>query len=176
MGMSVFGIRHHGPGCARSLRAALEALEPDIILVEGPPDAQNVLSLLSHEEMKPPVALLIYAPDEPRRAAYYPFTYFSPEWQALHYAAQRSIPARFMDLPQAIQLAREPLEKTPLEEKQGTAKESSQTKQTEATLDAPPAEATPTIEDDPLAMLAQAAGYTDHELWWEREIEQRRDE
>jgi hypothetical protein len=170
LSISVFGIRHHGPGCARSLRAALEALKPDIVLVEGPPDAQNVLSLLSHEEMKPPVALLIYAPDEPRRAAYYPFTYFSPEWQALQYAALRTIPARFMDLPQAIQLAREPLETT-----QGTTKESSQTKQAEATLDAPPAEATPTIEDDPLAMLAQAAGYTDHELWWEREIEQRRD-
>ncbi len=110
MSISVFGIRHHGPGCARSLRAALEVLEPDIVLVEGPPDAQNVLPLLVHEEMKPPVALLIYAPDEPRRAAYYPFTTFSPEWQALHYAAQRSIPARFMDLPQAIQLGREPQE------------------------------------------------------------------
>jgi len=28
---------------------------------------------------------------------------------------------------------------------------------------------------DPLAMLAQAAGYADHELWWEQQIEQRRD-
>ncbi len=180
MGISVFGIRHHGPGCARSLRAALEALEPDIVLVEGPPDAQNVLPLLSHEGMKPPVALLIYAPDELKRAAYYPFTYFSPEWQALQYAAQHTIPARFMDLPQAIQLAREPQELVPHktipepieEENTSTA---NQTKQAEATLDAPPAAVVPTLEDDPLAMLAQAAGYTDHELWWEREIEQRKD-
>ena len=28
---------------------------------------------------------------------------------------------------------------------------------------------------DPLALLAEAAGYGDHELWWERQIEQRRD-
>ncbi len=178
MGISVFGIRHHGPGCARSLRTALEALEPDIVLVEGPPDAQNVLPLLSHEEMKPPVALLIYAPDEPKRAAYYPFTYFSPEWQALQYAAQHGIPARFMDLPQAIQLAREPLGKTPLATTQETSEENSTAKyakQAEATINAPPAEAVSTIEDDPLAMLARAAGYTDNELWWEREIEQRRD-
>jgi len=103
----IFGIRHHGPGCARSLRSALEALEPDIVLVEGPPDAQDVLPLLTHEEMKPPVALLIYVPDDPRKAIYYPFTHFSPEWQALRYALQRKIPARFMDLPQAIQLAYE---------------------------------------------------------------------
>ena len=34
----IFGIRHHGPGSARSLRAALEQLRPDAILVEGPPD------------------------------------------------------------------------------------------------------------------------------------------
>jgi len=165
VGISVFGIRHHGPGCARSLRAALEALEPDIVLVEGPPDAQNVLPLLTYEEMKPPVALLIYAPDEPRRAAYYPFTTFSPEWQALHYAAQRSIPARFMDLPQAIQLAREPEEKRPVETTEEQAVESNH--------DAPTL--VPLVEDDPLAMLAHAAGYTDHELWWEREIEQRRE-
>src|SRR5437588_12818355 len=85
----IFGIRHHGPGCARSLRAALEELQPDIVLVEGPPDAQEVLPLLTNEQMQPPVALIIYAPEEPKRAAYYPFTHFSPDWQALHYALQR---------------------------------------------------------------------------------------
>ncbi|MGH2494579.1 MAG: DUF5682 family protein [Ktedonobacteraceae bacterium] len=105
MSVSIFGVRHHGPGCARSLLAALEELEPDIVLVEGPPDAQAVLPLLQFEEMQPPVALLIYAPDAPHLAAYYPFTHFSPEWQALRYALTRNIPARFMDLPQAIQLA-----------------------------------------------------------------------
>jgi hypothetical protein len=106
----IFGIRHHGPGCARSLRQALEQLEPEIVLVEGPPDAQGVLRLLAHKAMQPPVALLIYAPNDPKRAVYYPFTTFSPEWQALHYALQSGIPARFMDLPQAIQLAQEPEE------------------------------------------------------------------
>ena len=103
--VSIFGVRHHGPGCARSLRAALEELEPDMVLVEGPPDAHAVLPLLLFEEMQPPVALLIYAPDAPHHAVYYPFTHFSPEWQALRYALTRNIPARFMDLPQAIQLA-----------------------------------------------------------------------
>jgi hypothetical protein len=44
----IFGIRHHGPGSARSLRASLEALSPDCILVEGPPDADEVLSYAVH--------------------------------------------------------------------------------------------------------------------------------
>ena len=46
MSTHLFGIRHHGPGSARSLRLALEALKPDIVLIEGPPDAQEVLPLM----------------------------------------------------------------------------------------------------------------------------------
>jgi hypothetical protein len=103
----IFGIRHHGPGCARALREALERLEPDIVLVEGPPDAHSVLPLLTDPAMKPPVALLIYAPDAPAHAVYYPFTSFSPEWQAMSYALTRNIPARFIDLPQTVRLAQE---------------------------------------------------------------------
>ncbi|MDQ2886270.1 MAG: DUF5682 family protein [Chloroflexota bacterium] len=182
MSISVFGVRHHGPGCARSLRAALERLEPDIVLVEGPPDAQGVLSLIAHEEMQPPVALLIYAPDEPKRAAYYPFTHFSPEWQALRYAVQHGIPARFMDLPQAVQMARDPAQELlaalppaqPDGETPATHGDDTLS-QAETTLDAPPVEPVPALEEDPLAMLARAAGYADNELWWEQQIEQRRD-
>lgn len=48
----IFGIRHHGPGSARSLRESLESLAPDCLLVEGPPDAEEVLSFAAHEEMK----------------------------------------------------------------------------------------------------------------------------
>src|SRR5687768_14589668 len=92
----ILGIRHHGPGSARSVRAALEELRPDIVLVEGPPDAEGMLLLLLHEEMEPPVALLIYVPEDPKRAVYYPFAVYSPEWQALTYAGKAGIPARFM--------------------------------------------------------------------------------
>lgn len=178
MGVSVFGIRHHGPGCARSLRAALEQLEPDIILVEGPPDAQEVLPLLTSAEMKPPVALLIYELEDPAHAVYYPFATFSPEWQALSYAQERSIPARFMDLPQALQLGKtEEQAKTP--ETAPTSK-ACPSAQAGTITEAEPSvvahdEAQPTGEDDPLDMLARAAGYHDYELWWERQIEQRRD-
>src|SRR4051794_29920713 len=101
----IFGIRHHGPGSARSLRRALEELQPDIVLVEGPPDAGAVLPLIIGPGMEPPVAILIYQPDQPQKAVYYPFAVFSPEWQALNYALSNAIPARFMDLPQALAMA-----------------------------------------------------------------------
>ena len=75
------------------------------MLVEGPPDAQDVLPLIVHEQMQPPVALLVYKAGDPRMAAYFPFTVFSPEWQALLYAFEHHVPARFMDLPQAFAMA-----------------------------------------------------------------------
>ena len=62
----LFGIRHHGPGSARSLRAALDALNPDCLLIEGPPDADALIPLSLHAAMAPPVALLVYRPDRPR--------------------------------------------------------------------------------------------------------------
>ena len=105
MAVHLFGIRHHGPGSARSLLQALDELRPDAVLVEGPPDGESVLPLLAHPEMKPPVALLIYQPDAPRCAVHYPFAVFSPEWQALHYALRRKVAVRFIDLPQTHQLA-----------------------------------------------------------------------
>ncbi len=165
----MYGIRRHGPGCARSLLAALTELQPDIVLVEGPPDAQGVLALLPHEGMRPPVALLVYPPDSPQRAVYYPFASFSPEWQALSYAIRRGVPVRFMDLPQSICLA------------EGYERSDGRT------TDAEPARASdgsedgrtwtdPSLEEDPIGRLAEAAGYTDHELWWEHQIEQRQDQ
>jgi hypothetical protein len=74
----IFGIRHHGPGSARSLRRALESLRPDVILLEGPSEATAVLPLAAHPEMQPPVALLLYVPKTPRRAVYYPFIALKP--------------------------------------------------------------------------------------------------
>ena len=166
----VFGIRHHGPGCARSLRQALEALNPDLVLVEGPPDADAVLSLAAHAEMHLPVALLVYRPDAPRRAVFYPFAEFSPEWQAIRFAQQRDVPVRFMDLPMAFQLARdEPGRKSSVEHDENDE---------DGAGDSAPPEEQGVAEAgraDPMTALAAAAGYDDPELWWEHQVERRQD-
>src|SRR5215469_8664764 len=54
----LFGIRHHGPGSARSLREGLAGLEPDVVLIEGPPEADALVDLARDPQMQPPVALL----------------------------------------------------------------------------------------------------------------------
>ena len=100
-----FGIRHHGPGCARSLVRAFAAWQPDAVLVEGPPEADGLLPHLNDAALVPPVALLVHAVETPQQAVFYPFARFSPEWQALRWAAGAGVAARFIDLPRAHALA-----------------------------------------------------------------------
>jgi hypothetical protein len=147
-GVAVLGIRHHGPGSSRSLLRALERLTPDLVLVEGPPDAQALIPLAAAPGMRPPVALVIYPPAHPGVGVFYPFATFSPEWNALRYAIGRGIPVRFCDLPQAVSLADVVSGGKSEEEDAG----------------------------DPIQMLAQAAGEADPERWWERLVEQRADD
>lgn len=160
--VEIFGIRHHGPGSARSLERALALLEPDAVLGEGPPDAEEILPLAAHVDMSPPVALLVYEHDDPTRASFYPFAEFSPEWCAIRHALGRNVPLRFMDLPCAHRsaVARSAAEQDPGEDEQG---------------ESVPAEPDVALQDDPLSYLARAAGYGDGERWWDEVVESRRE-
>ena len=97
----LFGIRHHGPGSARALVAELAAFAPDVVLIEGPPEADAVVPLAAEPDLRPPIALLAYALDDVARAAFWPFAVFSPEWQAIRHAVAAGVPVRFCDLPAA---------------------------------------------------------------------------
>src|ERR1700677_3654953 len=88
----LFGIRHHGPGSSRSLCDAFLKLQPDCILIEGPPEGDSLFNVVADQEMQPPVAMLVYSPEAQRMAAFYPFAVFSPEWQAMLYGVKNSVP------------------------------------------------------------------------------------
>ncbi|MDE7045519.1 MAG: hypothetical protein K2O97_11020, partial [Acetatifactor sp.] len=102
-----FPVRHHSPVCAFHLKKAIEAYEPDCILIEGPENAQEMIPVLSHEETGAPVALYYFFKDKKGLLSgekedyrcYYPFLDCSPELVALREAKKREIPARFIDLP-----------------------------------------------------------------------------
>ncbi|XVQ83281.1 DUF5682 family protein [Microbispora siamensis] len=118
LSLSVLGVRHHGPGSARAVRDELNRIRPDLVLVEGPPEADGLVALAADPGMRPPVALLAYVPGEPSRAAFWPFAEFSPEWQAIAYAARAGVEARFCDLPAAHGLAldADPVRRDPIGE------------------------------------------------------------
>ncbi|MYT20479.1 hypothetical protein GTW69_09275, partial [Streptomyces sp. SID7760] len=149
-GPLLLGVRHHGPGSARAVRAALDAARPAAVLIEGPPEGDALLPLAADPGMRPPVALLAHAADDPGRAAFWPLAAFSPEWVAIRWAQEQAVPVpvRFIDLPAAHTLAAD----------SGTG----------------PDEAG-SVRLDPLAALAETAGYDDPERWWEDVVEHRGD-
>jgi hypothetical protein len=161
--VTVLGIRHHGPGSARSVAAELEALDPDIVLIEGPSDASGLIPLAAGEEMRPPVALLVYAPDSPHVATFYPEAAFSPEWVAMRWALDLERPVRFIDLPAGIHFA---LWKA---EAEGEAAEPEPAADAAGRPDR-----RSSMRRDPLQELAEAAGESDGERFWDRLVESRR--
>lgn len=169
MSIRILGIRHHGPGSARAVAAFLEEQQPDIVLVEGPPEGDALLEWALHEDMHPPIALLVYNPDKPRQASFYPFAEFSPEWQAIRYAKTAGIPVRFMDLPAAHDLAFRTADDSPVDEMIAQATPEMEV----APVDTPALEQ-PVIQGrDPIGHLARAAGWSDSEAWWEYTFENR---
>ncbi len=147
--VSYFGIRHHGPGSARRLVEALDALTPSVVLIEGPTDASHLLPMLADPAIVLPVALVTYAEDDPSRSSFFPFAQYSPEYQAACWAVRHSAELRFIDLPASDRL--------------------SQVDDDES--DAPP-EVDDAIARDPIGALASAAGYDDGESWWRDVIEE----
>ncbi|MFI9008746.1 DUF5682 family protein [Actinosynnema sp. NPDC053489] len=144
--VTLLGIRHHGPGSARMVAAALAAVRPEVVLIEGPPEGDVLLRHVP--DLTPPVALLLHDEAEPGRAAFWPFAEFSPEWRALTWAHANGVPVRFFDLPAAASLADE-----------GDAA----------------GEEGPRAAVDPLGTLAEAAGFDDPERWWEDVVEHHTD-
>ncbi|MFC7279459.1 DUF5682 family protein [Paractinoplanes rhizophilus] len=147
----IYGIRHHGPGSARAVVASLAEQRPSVLLIEGPPEADDLVRWVSSPSLEPPVALLGYAADDPRQAAFWPFAVFSPEWQALKWAVSAGVPVRFFDLPFGYRFSASP-----------------------AAGQAPDAAPDPPQRPvDPIGELAAAAGYDDPERWWEDVVEHR---
>jgi len=147
--LHIFGIRHHGPGSAALLKRALDALNPSSVLIEGPPEADELIAFAAATGMKPPVALLVHAAADANAAFFSPFAEFSPEWQAIHWALGHGKPVRFIDWPAGITI-RELL----------------------AARDKDPGEREVETDSDPLDGVAEAAGFTDGEAFWNGLIEQ----
>ncbi len=146
---TIFGIRHHGPGCARSLVAALEGLRPDVLVIELPLESEGMLVHAGSEAMEPPVALLFHRVDLPEKAAFYPFARFSPEWNAIRWALAMGVPIRCFDLPARHMMA--------LRESEGRGDGEGG-------------------QPDAFEWLARADGYSDGERWWNDRVEERRDD
>jgi hypothetical protein len=170
--LKTFGIRHHGPGSARRLRAALDAWQPDLLLIEMPADADKVLREVVTNGLRPPVALVLYDARDIERASFYPFASFSPEYQAIHWAVERKVDVIPIDLPASHYLAQRSAAVPPT---------------LFATEESPPEEPSvlpgktrkqlrQQLRRDPLSLMAELAGYNDSEAWWDATLERGHDD
>jgi hypothetical protein len=199
--VAVLGVRHHGPGSARSVLAELDRVKPAMVLIEGPADADPLLALSADPGMSPPVALLAYVAGAPRISAFWPYAVFSPEWQALRWAAEHDVPVRFCDLPSSMVLADLAAEdedggdedaagedaegEDAGDQDSGHQHAGDQNTEGEDAGDGDAADdadeqdetaapaAARALREDPIAALAGAAGYDDPERWWDDVIESR---
>ncbi len=102
VGIGIFGVRHLSPSASYHLLHYLEKHKPKYVLIEGPSDAGEMLKGLADKRIKPPVALLAYTNELPIETILYPFAEYSPELQAIRWAAQNKAEACFIDLPSNI--------------------------------------------------------------------------
>ncbi|GBC60564.1 hypothetical protein DENIS_1521 [Desulfonema ishimotonii] len=109
-------IRHHSPACAEHIQTLIRRDKPEIILIEGPSDAGDLIPFLARSA--PPVAIYAYFVDRKGRWAepvlsgesaryrcFYPFADFSPEWAAIRAGTKARARIRFIDLPYRAMLA-----------------------------------------------------------------------
>lgn len=106
-GVRFFPVRHHSPVCAYQLRNYVRGYQPELILIEGPENANDLIPVLTDEHTTLPAAIYYFYKDKKQYVSeeaedyhcYYPFLYSSPEYAAMDEAKRLGIPARFIDLP-----------------------------------------------------------------------------
>ncbi|MFP3041174.1 DUF5682 family protein [Treponema primitia] len=104
-----FPVRHHSPACSVHLQKTISRYKPDIILIEGPSDADRLIPHIADAGSAPPFCIYysyddkeeLISGEQEKYRAYYPFLEYSPEHIAIKTAAILGIPATFIDLPYA---------------------------------------------------------------------------
>lgn len=170
----VFGVRHLSPSGAWHLRKFLDQIQPDVVLIEGLADANDLIPDITRKQTSPPIAILAYTEDMPVRTLVYPMANYSPEYQALVWAKKNKAKAEWIDLPSDVFLALQAtthLESAPMPDREDANPE--------------PADEADTDLKEPIAELAMAppervslydrfakqAGERDYECFWERNFE-----
>lgn len=180
--INVFGVRHLSPAGAWHLRRYLDSLKPMLVLIEGLADATELIPHVTRKGTKPPIALLAYTDSLPVRTLIYPLARYSPEFQAMMWAAEHRVPVDFIDLPSDVFLALQDIEDELREQRRRAAAAAPAPSTSPTPVDPDTPSEGPTSASNPEAhspeppvsvyeQWAQRAGETDHETYWERHFE-----
>ena len=175
----VFGVRHLSPMGAWQLRRFLDAVQPEVILIEGLDDADELIPDIVRKDSVPPIAILAYTDSMPVRTLVYPFASYSPEYQALMWAKENKVDAHFFDLPSDVFLALQKPARSILEELDAAPDDSENPPEnadvdqsTPATEpDEPEVEHAPPSRISIYQEIAKLSGELDYDTYWERNFE-----
>ncbi|MBQ8569519.1 MAG: hypothetical protein IJ446_09925 [Oscillospiraceae bacterium] len=118
-----FGVRHLSPACAYYVTEFLERVKPEIVLIEGPSDLNELIAPLCSLETELPAAILAYTEKAPVRTVLWPYAEFSPEYRAMKWAVKNNKEVMFCDLPSSCLLSEDKDEENS-EEKENNAPKS----------------------------------------------------
>ena len=183
--INVFGVRHLSPAGAWHLRRYLDQIEPDIVLMEGLSDANELIPQVTRKGTRPPVAMLAYTDSLPVRTLIYPFAKYSPEFQAMCWAMEHDAACEFIDLPSDVFLALQDIEAELRDTERRRVPEKPEGPGAKAPAETAPdgtplkeevvAEQAPTPPPEvPVSLYeqyARRAGEPDYETYWERHFE-----
>jgi hypothetical protein len=179
--VNVFGVRHLSPAGAWHLRRYLDAVKPELVLIEGLADATELIPQITREGSRPPIALLAYTDSLPVRTLIYPMARYSPEFQAMRWADEHGARAEFIDLPSDVFLALQDVEAELREARrrklaeappEPAAETPGAEKPAEEPAPAPsPEEPQPGRSVSVYDRYAERAGEADYDTYWERHFE-----
>ncbi|UHA73661.1 DUF5682 family protein [Paenibacillus sp. 481] len=185
----IFGVRHLSPGGAKHLLDFLNQIRPTAVLIEGPSDATPEIRHLTNEVTKPPIAILAFTDHLPVRTVLWPFAAYSPEYQAMKWAAQNGALAAFIDLPSSATIALQDVRAASGDEREAgdqfeaesdseaesisksTSKSKTKSEQHDSHPLAQSAEEESYKQQSIYARIAEIAGEHDYDMYWERNYE-----
>jgi hypothetical protein len=145
----LFGVRHLSPAAAHHLEGWLDEIQPTAVLIEGPSDMTGLISDITKQQTKPPIAMMAYTTELPVDSFVYPLAEYSPEYQAMLWASRNAAHVEFIDLPSTISIG---MERRP------SLREADEEE-----------------NEPPLNVyqeIAKLSGEHDYETYWERSFEQ----
>jgi hypothetical protein len=174
--VNVFGVRHLSPAGAWHLRRYLDQIRPELVLIEGLSDASELISQITREETRPPIALLAYTDSLPVRTLVYPLARYSPEFQAMCWADEHNAAVEFIDLPSDVFLALQDIEQELRDQLRRRALDKTDLPAgAPAATEEPPLDLAPTPPPEaPVSLYeqyARRAGEPNYETYWERNFE-----
>lgn len=96
--VAIYPVRHHSPRCSAAVRAFLDAVQPEVVLVEAPRDAEPIIPHLFDADTEPPVAILGYRTEGGAASGVYPFATYSPEYVAFRWAHEHGVRIACIDV------------------------------------------------------------------------------